>query len=218
MDTFPLNAFLNSLQLDGFRLTIRDYERIQLVFSLGGEWSIERLREVLLALLVKSSEEETKFLRRFARHFEVDPQTENKLPENIDLNKILQDLKALAQEDPPLSKYSQEERKQEEKSPQPTFPAWSRIRPRFWFLYGVLLLFAGLFWTFPLLFPPAPTLDLQSESLIGNSQHDLRINFGEIEMGQVQDEVLVLSNNGFRALELESLFFWGNNQNYYSVS
>ncbi len=52
MSNLFLSPFFASIESDGFRLTIRDYERIALVLSTGGKWTVTRLRSVLVALLI----------------------------------------------------------------------------------------------------------------------------------------------------------------------
>ncbi|XCN73455.1 MAG: caspase family protein [Candidatus Electrothrix aestuarii] len=66
---FPLAAFLRILEQDGFRLTVRDYDRIALVLATDGEWTLARLRSVLRTLLVRNEEQQELFARRFTDFF-----------------------------------------------------------------------------------------------------------------------------------------------------
>ncbi len=66
---FPLAAFLRILEQDGFRLTIRDYDRIALVLSTDGDWTRIRLRSVLRTLLARNRDQQDLFERRFDEFF-----------------------------------------------------------------------------------------------------------------------------------------------------
>ena len=66
---FPLSPFLQALEQDGFRLTIRDYDRIAVVLATDGEWTLERLRSALRTLLARNREQQDFFERRFAVFF-----------------------------------------------------------------------------------------------------------------------------------------------------
>jgi hypothetical protein len=69
MDNFPLAPFLASLSAEQIHVTLGDYDRISLALRAGGPWSLERLRGVLLALLVHSPEQETIFLDKLDGFF-----------------------------------------------------------------------------------------------------------------------------------------------------
>lgn len=69
MNEFPLAPFLAMLATDGIRVTLNDYDRISLTLRTGGTWTVKRLRGVLLALLVKSADQEKAFVRRFDEFF-----------------------------------------------------------------------------------------------------------------------------------------------------
>ncbi|MCP5085854.1 MAG: hypothetical protein GY952_03485, partial [Rhodobacteraceae bacterium] len=96
MDYFPLDAFLITLENDGFRLTVSDYERIRLALGSGGAWDLARVRSVLTALLVKDEEQREIFLRRFDRFFDA---ALPGLPEDvcIDVHKVLEDIETFKQ-------------------------------------------------------------------------------------------------------------------------
>lgn len=72
MNDFFLKPFLDILAVDDIRVTISDYSRITLALRAEGPWDLERLRGVLLALLVKSPEQEELFLKRFESFFDSD--------------------------------------------------------------------------------------------------------------------------------------------------
>ncbi|CAK8720616.1 hypothetical protein GKODMF_12205 [Candidatus Electrothrix gigas] len=66
---FPLSPFLRILEQDGFRLTIRDYDRIAMVLATDGDWTLQRLRSVLRTLLARNREQQDIFERRFDTFF-----------------------------------------------------------------------------------------------------------------------------------------------------
>ncbi|CAK8725493.1 hypothetical protein KKHLCK_16860 [Candidatus Electrothrix laxa] len=66
---FPLTSFLHVLEGDGFRLTVRDYDRIALVLATSGDWTLVRLRSVLCALLARNEDQRDLFERRFDEFF-----------------------------------------------------------------------------------------------------------------------------------------------------
>lgn len=70
MADFFLKPFLDILTAAGIRVTIKDYERITLALRADGPWDLERLRGVLLALLVKSPEQEELFIQQFDSFFD----------------------------------------------------------------------------------------------------------------------------------------------------
>lgn len=97
---FPLSSFLVSLEPYGFRLTVSDYGRICTALSTGGKWDLTRLRNVLVALLVKDEIQRDAFLRAFYVFF--DPEIET-FKTHIDINKALADIKAIHEKAKPFS-------------------------------------------------------------------------------------------------------------------
>ncbi|MCP5087948.1 MAG: SUMF1/EgtB/PvdO family nonheme iron enzyme, partial [Rhodobacteraceae bacterium] len=91
-----MQPFLKLLETDGIRLTVRDYVRISLVLQTGGEWTLTRLRDTLLALLAKNVEQQEILLQRFDQCFtrEIDP---DQSLADLDIQRVLADLKQLAQ-------------------------------------------------------------------------------------------------------------------------
>jgi len=92
---FPLALFLTSLSADGIRVTVRDYERISLVLSSSGTWTIIRLRDTLQALLTQNEEQQAIFSQCFKDFFKLKPDPEKAFAE-IDLQRALADLERLA--------------------------------------------------------------------------------------------------------------------------
>ncbi|MCP4346452.1 MAG: SUMF1/EgtB/PvdO family nonheme iron enzyme [Desulfobacterales bacterium] len=107
---FPLYSFLISLETDGFRLTVHDYERIRLALGTGDKWTITRVRSVLAALLAKDEDQAQDFFRRFDDFF--DPELQEKSLQ-VDVQKVIDDLqefgkkkkRIIVQEQEPVSRY-----------------------------------------------------------------------------------------------------------------
>ncbi len=68
---FPLAPFLASLASDGLRASLDDLDRIALTLGCGGPWSRDRLRGILLAILVRNEDQEAIFRKRFAEFFDL---------------------------------------------------------------------------------------------------------------------------------------------------
>ncbi|MCP4111648.1 MAG: SUMF1/EgtB/PvdO family nonheme iron enzyme [Desulfobacteraceae bacterium] len=113
---FPLYSFLISLETDGFRLTVHDYERIRLALGTGGKWTITRVRSVLAALLAKDEDQAQDFFRRFDDFF--DPELQEKSLQ-VDVQKVIDDLQGfgkkkkriIVQEQEPVSRYVADRKK-----------------------------------------------------------------------------------------------------------
>ena len=98
MRDLPLHAFLASLG-DEMRPTIRDYERILFALHTGGAWTITRLRDTLLALLVHNEDQQDTFLRRFDAFFKLPPEAQDEYAE-IDIEQVRNDLAQLTPPEP----------------------------------------------------------------------------------------------------------------------
>jgi hypothetical protein len=98
MNAFPLAPFLASLDGDGLRPTLHDYERISMVLSTSGPWTLYRLRSVLVALLARDEEQQELLIRRFNNFFQIDLDAERIFAE-VDVQRALKDLSELAQKD-----------------------------------------------------------------------------------------------------------------------
>ena len=98
MRDLPLHAFLASLG-DEMRPTIRDYERILFALHTGGAWTITRLRDTLLALLVHNEDQQDTFLRRFDAFFKLPPEAQDEYAE-IDIEQVRNDLARLTPPEP----------------------------------------------------------------------------------------------------------------------
>jgi hypothetical protein len=100
MTMYLLDRFLNLLAADGLRLTSRDYERVGLVLQTGGQWTIARLRDTLMALLAKDQDQQEIFLRHFEEFFGPLPDAPDQIAQ-LDIQRVLADLRALAPARPP---------------------------------------------------------------------------------------------------------------------
>ncbi|MCP4351404.1 MAG: hypothetical protein GY795_38550, partial [Desulfobacterales bacterium] len=98
MNIFPLAPFLIELESEGFRFTLHDYKRISIVLRSSGVWTINRLRSVLLSLLVRDRENKNLFLQKFNSFFKLSLEEKAVFTE-IDIKSALDCLHKLAQGD-----------------------------------------------------------------------------------------------------------------------
>src|ERR1051326_8002541 len=94
MNEFPLTPFFIVIEASGIRVTLDDYRRILRALQARGPWTINRLRSVLMALLVQHSEQEAIFLHQFDSFF--NPSLQSRVLTAYELDLIWQDLRALA--------------------------------------------------------------------------------------------------------------------------
>ncbi|MCP4702642.1 MAG: SUMF1/EgtB/PvdO family nonheme iron enzyme [Gammaproteobacteria bacterium] len=188
---FPFQAFFTSLA-PHIRPTVRDYERIGAVLQGGGEWTLAQFRDALLALLAKSPEQRTIFLRRFHAFFT--PETEaDKIA--IDVQRTLADLNALAQtpRDEPVVLRAVKHPPQKESDKKN--PVW-----RLWLLSFILLCTAAGAGVFFFLQPPGePRLCLSADAL----------DFGLQATKGKNSKILSLENCGTASLRLGRFKFSG---------
>nr|VFJ56799.1 MAG: hypothetical protein BECKFM1743C_GA0114222_101854 [Candidatus Kentron sp. FM]VFJ57092.1 MAG: hypothetical protein BECKFM1743A_GA0114220_101823 [Candidatus Kentron sp. FM]VFK11467.1 MAG: hypothetical protein BECKFM1743B_GA0114221_101834 [Candidatus Kentron sp. FM] len=71
MPPLLLTPFLDTLR-DDIPIGVRDYQRMAIMLSASGPWTVARLRDTLLALLVKNRDQQNKFLGRFEAFFPAD--------------------------------------------------------------------------------------------------------------------------------------------------
>jgi hypothetical protein len=144
MNAFPLTPFLTMLAQDGIRVTINDYDRISLALNTGGEWTLNRLRCVLTALLAQNVQQEEQLLRRFNSFFEIDLKTDGQTA--LDLERALDDLRRVAQPphpaepdrtkniiNPAIKKDSRREPRRRKRL------LWARLKSRLTIWHGVAL-------------------------------------------------------------------------------
>lgn len=94
MAQIPLQIFFETLENDGFKITFRDHRRVATALRTSGEWTVRRLRVVLLSLLVRDIEKKDLFLRRFDDFFRLSLKTKIK---PMDLASALSDLKTFTE-------------------------------------------------------------------------------------------------------------------------
>ncbi len=165
--SFPLAPFLASLASDGMRATLDDYERIALTLRCGGPWSTDRLRGILLSILVRDENQEIIFRKRFAEFFALTEAQEVAFAE-VDVERALDDLRRLASR--PRSRREQLRRERREVASRS-----SRRRPRqaLRALLALVLLALALRWLMqPASLPPpdAPALKLRPPGLVFGKQ------------------------------------------------
>jgi len=86
MENIPLRPFLTVLQTDGIRVTVRDIDRIVTVLHTGDAWTLDRLRDTLLALLAKDEFQQEIISQRFSGFFQPDLENQNlHIDSNVDL-------------------------------------------------------------------------------------------------------------------------------------
>ena len=91
MRNFPLTPFLESIK-DDIPVRVRDYDRMILALQGGDDWTIERLGDVLLSLLVKNRDQQGKFLRRFDAFFPPGAQT---VLDDREIKRVIKNIKFL---------------------------------------------------------------------------------------------------------------------------
>ena len=152
---FPLQPFLLALNAEGFRVTVRDYERIALVLRTSGPWTIQRLRDSLRALLTHDQDQRERFDDCFATCFDPALETDPELAK-LDLSQTLAYLEALAHPEQPVLPVS------EPPLPLLPLPPTPLRRRRWWLPLAMLLSVVGLLalviavFARPLPAPPPP--------------------------------------------------------------
>jgi hypothetical protein len=97
MNPLFLQPLLSLLSKEGFCITARDYRRISIALDAEVAWTVESLKDVLLALLVKNPMQEELFLRQFESVFSA--QSENPaFGVKYDLNKAIVELRNVVEE------------------------------------------------------------------------------------------------------------------------
>ena len=91
---FPLNEFLASLASDDISLSVYDYDQLIVIFQTGGIRTVSRLKNMLIALLVKSEEQQEIISRRFNKFFAREIEADNKCLTH-DIQEIINDLKTM---------------------------------------------------------------------------------------------------------------------------
>ncbi|MCP4105054.1 MAG: DUF1566 domain-containing protein [Desulfobacteraceae bacterium] len=115
-NNFPFSPFLASLASDGIRLSVHDYDQLMVVLQTNGNWSVERLKHVLTALLAKNEDQQEIISRGFDKFFAQALETDNKQLD-FDIRQVINDLKDQSQSCP------------EPSLPEPSTPAFTQESP-----------------------------------------------------------------------------------------
>lgn len=97
MNPLFLQPFLSLLSKEGFCITARDYRRISVALRAEATWTVEGLKAVLLALLVKNPTQEALFVRLFESFFRDVPE-DIFLDRRDDLDRAVGELKSVVKE------------------------------------------------------------------------------------------------------------------------
>ena len=116
METYPFDAFFATLKSAGIRPTVKDYDRIGMVFATGGRWTMRRFKDTLAAILARDEDQLEKFSTRFDMFFPGACDDRQREIE-IDPRQVLADLRNL----PPETGTATKPKKQELRSPKLTF-------------------------------------------------------------------------------------------------
>ena len=187
-DQFPLQPFLDSLETDGIRLTVRDYERIERLLARESNWTLLQLRDALSALLVKDEEQQLRFNYRFDQFLQLPAGAEDRFAD-VEVDKALIDLKELA--NTPQLKNIKQDTQSPRSSPSSAIQPKKKTR---WYLlvYGILclLMLGSLYFAFR---PPPHRLEFEFEEL----------DFGSQGIGQVVEQEFLVTNTGRHPIPLD---------------
>ena len=99
MNAFPLSPFLYLLMSDGISISFKDYDRISTVLNTGDDWSLTRLRGVLVAILAHNKEEAERIRRRFNGFFMT---PDNYTLSTEEVRNLLEGLRRAVKDEPPI--------------------------------------------------------------------------------------------------------------------
>ena len=215
MNDFPLDPFLASLVANGIRPTVRDYERISLVLRTGGPWTITRLRDTLLSLLVKDEDQGEIFLRRFRDFFKLEPGGEDAFAD-IDIERVLADLEQLPQEPHLPRKPKRPERKWIRK-PAPETIRRSKVKLAPWSALAIVLILGLVI---------AIWYSQRQDSATVSAPEDFPIvsiappvlNFGEQLVDSAGTDEITLTNRGSSPLRIDNLTITGPHEKHFSLA
>ena len=97
MKDFPLHTFFHLLASDEIVLSVHDYNRLLLAFQIGGVWTLQRLRNVVVAILAQDEHQSEIIGRRFDKVFDTQLDPGESLSQ-VDFQKILVELNLLKEE------------------------------------------------------------------------------------------------------------------------
>lgn len=199
MNTLPLAPFLAALASDGIRLTLRDYERINLALHSAGDWTLPRLHDVLLALLAKDQAQQEILTRRFKEFFQLPPKGERHLSA-VELDRVIAELKSLSPAPPGAPKTNPFRFDDHRKLFQE--PSSRKIKPVWWIAStAILASVAVILWRMLLQTPPTRSPDLHLNTP--------EVHFGNILVDNVGLAEVPITNRGTAPLVIDSLALAG---------
>jgi len=202
MTNFPLAAFLTSLSAEGIALSVRDYDRLLVLFRTGGVWTLPRLKNVIVSLLAKDEDQQRSIERKFEKFF--DAKTDAAIPE-FDVRQVVEDLRRIGAR--PMSVPQTTPEEQEEKDEEVEVEAVNagislkaRKTALPWILAGAsLLLLIGFgIWLAKTMTEPhidAPLLEVRPRSL----------SFGTQPPDSTEEKPLALKNSGAAPLIIQEM-------------
>ncbi len=220
----PLDSFLAALETDGFRLSVRDHARICLVLGMSGDWTVSRLRSVLMTLLARDKEQRMVFLHRFDDFF--DAQMDKKTASlRIDIQRVLGELQQFERNSADLSRKTPKKSIPEARKKQPHLPRSSvqrlfsmdtlkhpfakRIGMSAVLIFLILLLY--IFHTPPprlMLEPPGlRSSDWFSNLMSGKKLPPPELNFGHQFLNSTNERSIILGNSGGAKLSISAIGF-----------
>ncbi len=202
---FPLNSFLASLAADGIRPSIHDYDQLIVVFQTSGDWTLSRLKNVLIALLAKNEERQEIISRRFDNFFEDEIDDEKKQLE-IDIRQIISDLKNFKSKPDPTSSSPEPSPMPDPSSPD--HPKKGRKNIISWVFAAMALIAIALFGINKLTKKTeGPALDLSHFVL----------DFGQKRVDTTEQKKITLTNTGTTPLTILNVNLKGKAAGVFSI-
>ncbi len=215
MNDFPLNAFLASLAADGFILSVRDYNRLVLTFQTGGDWTILRLKNVLVALLAKNEDQQRIIQQRFDKFFKQEKDSEKQTP-GFDIQRVLKDLKSFEPKPCPVSDQSESVYVPEDVQTFPSDkPEKSRVKFAWWIIAGITLViiaFIGI-----RMIPEEVTPPEKIEGPVVELSHSVLDFRDQLVRSAIQKEI-ILTNVGAAPLKIENIILKEQSPDIFQVS
>ncbi|VFN01796.1 MAG: hypothetical protein BECKG1743D_GA0114223_108511 [Candidatus Kentron sp. G] len=178
MHPFLLGPFLDTLR-DDIPIGVRDYQRMAVMLAGEGPWTVARLGDTLLALLVKNRDQQNKFLRRFEAFF---PAGAEAVLTEEEIARVIANIEKRAQARPQTADSLDAAHPHRPEDPSSSSPA-RRARRKFWRIgAGVSLLLLAVAAVLGFFYlssppetpssptePPSPTLTIEP----------IRLDFGQ---------------------------------------
>lgn len=205
MNALPLAPFLAALASDGIRLTLRDYERINLALHSAGDWTLPRLHDVLLALLAKDQAQQEILTRRFKEFFQLPPKGERQLSA-VELDRVIAELRSLSPA-PPGAPKAKPSRFDHPREPVPE-PSSRKPTPVWWIVSTAILILIAVF---------VGRMIVQKPSALRPIVHlnTPEAHFGNILVGNAGQAEVPVTNRGTAPLVIDSLAFAGTQTGHF---